>query len=191
MTARILGEAKEKALQLTKEAEQEAAKIRREAGEENAGILAKAKEKADAEAAKTRQRYASLADTRKKQAYLNAKQEMIAECIGKAKEKVLSLSDGDYFAMIRKLLSANLAKKDGVLKFSEKDLRRLPAGFATEAAAMAEKAGGTLTVSEEPAPIDGGFVLAYGGIEENCSVSALFEEKADELVDAVSKLLFT
>ena len=39
--------------------------------------------------------------------------------------------------------------------------------------------------------MNGGFVLAYGGIEENCSIDALFEERADALSDAVRKILFS
>ncbi len=38
--------------------------------------------------------------------------------------------------------------------------------------------------------IDNGFILAYGGIEENCSIEAMFAEKRDELRDQVRKILF-
>ena len=35
-----------------------------------------------------------------------------------------------------------------------------------------------------------GFILIYGGIEENCSIDAMFAEKRDELLDQVRKILF-
>lgn len=38
--------------------------------------------------------------------------------------------------------------------------------------------------------IDNGFILAYGGIEENCTIRAMFDAKRDELSDIVHRLLF-
>ena len=38
--------------------------------------------------------------------------------------------------------------------------------------------------------IDNGFILAYGGIEENCTIRAMFHTKQDELSDVVQKILF-
>ena len=37
---------------------------------------------------------------------------------------------------------------------------------------------------------DGGFILSYGGVDQNCSVSALFEEGAETLQDKIQTLLF-
>ena len=45
-------------------------------------------------------------------------------------------------------------------------------------------------VSKEPKDMDGGFVLVYGGIDENCMISAMFHTKQDELSDVVQKILF-
>ena len=55
---------------------------------------------------------------------------------------------------------------------------------------MAQKKGGVLEISGETRNIDGGFILIYGGIEENCSIDAMFAEKRDELLDQVRKILF-
>ena len=177
--AAVIAEAKESAEKLMKDAraltDSESAKAAAAAEKEASGVM---------------MRFESLAETQKKQAFLGAKQDMIAQVLSKAKERILGQEDGAYFAMIEKLLSAQLQPKDGILYFSEKDLARLPEGFAEKAAAAAREAGGTLTVSDEARNIEGGFVLAYGGIEENCSVGALFEERADELMDTVSGILF-
>ena len=35
-----------------------------------------------------------------------------------------------------------------------------------------------------------GFVLVYGGVEENCSAGALFASQRDELADKVHAMLF-
>ena len=149
------------------------------------------KKETDTEVADIAARYRSSADMQKKQATLAARQDMIGGCISKAYEKVLSLEDGPYFEMLGKLLESRLQGKDGVLFFSDKDLARLPGSFLEKAQAMAQEKGGTLKISEKSRPMDGGFVLAYGGMEENCSIKALFEEKADALSDTVQKILFS
>ena len=38
--------------------------------------------------------------------------------------------------------------------------------------------------------IDNGFILTYGGIEENCTIRAMFDAKRDELADSVYRMLF-
>ena len=47
-----------------------------------------------------------------------------------------------------------------------------------------------LELNAEPVNIDGGFILLYGGIEENCSFSAIFSGERERLSDVASKLLF-
>jgi len=81
--------------------------------------------------------------------------------------------------------------QDGDIYFSGRDLDRMPAGFAEEISKIAEGKGGKLTLSEETRVLDGGFVLAYGGIEENCSFKALFDSKEDAFKDQVQKILFS
>ena len=54
----------------------------------------------------------------------------------------------------------------------------------------AGKAGGSLAVSREAQAIDGGFVLVYGGMEENCSFSALFDANREDFLDAARAVLF-
>lgn len=48
-----------------------------------------------------------------------------------------------------------------------------------------------LTGCSKPNPaIDGGFLLLYGGIEENCTFRALFDDKREELQDLTNQILF-
>ena len=55
--------------------------------------------------------------------------------------------------------------------------------------AAAEK-GGSLVLSKEQKAIEDGFILVYGGIEENCTLKALLDAKKDELQDKVNEILF-
>ena len=187
----ILSEGKEKAEAILREAQAEAEKIRKTAEEEAGQALQAAEVNAAAAKEKIAGRYASLADANVRQAFLTARRETIAGVIEKAKEKALSLPDDAYFASFEKMLAGKITGKDGILYLSEKDLARMPASFAEKAKAMAAEKGGSLVISEETRPIDGGFILAYGGIEENCSVGALFEERADWLTDTVRSILFS
>ena len=64
-------------------------------------------------------------------------------------------------------------------------------------AAQIKQSGGTISatngklkVSSEPKNIDGGFILAYGDIEINCSFDALISEKIDVIKDTLNKIIF-
>ena len=45
--------------------------------------------------------------------------------------------------------------------------------------------------SNKASDIDGGFILIYGGIEENCSLAAMFHAQKEEMADKLNSLLFT
>lgn len=137
-----------------------------------------------------RERIASSCDMKRKTALLKAKQEVISEVLQKAYEKVMSLSDAEYFGMLLNMLKAYVQTGDGVIYFSEKDKQRVPDSFVEEAGKIAAAKGGKLTFAEETKQIDGGFVLVYGGIEENCTIRAIFESKRDEWSDLVQKVMF-
>lgn len=50
--------------------------------------------------------------------------------------------------------------------------------------------GGSLKVSSETRDIRGGCVLLYDGVEENCSIEALFSAGKDEMTDLARSILF-
>lgn len=66
----------------------------------------------------------------------------------------------------------------------------MPADFEKNIHAAAEEKGGSLVLSREPKAIEDGFILVYGGIEENCTLKALLDAKKDELQDKVNEILF-
>ena len=66
----------------------------------------------------------------------------------------------------------------------------MPAGFEKKIEAAAKEKGGSLVLKKEPKAIADGFVLVYGGIEENCTLRALFDAKRDQLQDQVNAILF-
>ena len=91
--------------------------------------------------------------------------------------------------MIR-LAKKSALPKEGQIHFSRKDLLRLPAGFEAALNDALKETGGILHISDIPKDLDGGFILSYGGIEENCSFDALFDSERDALKDLVYPILF-
>ena len=118
------------------------------------------------------------------------KQEIIAGLIEQAYEALLAKPDEEYFAFLKKVLSGYAQPQAGEICFSKKDLDRMPAGYLDELKEIAAQAGGSLTLSPEERDLDGGFVLSYGGIEENCTIRALFDARRETLQDQIHGLLF-
>ena len=95
-----------------------------------------------------------------------------------------------YFETIKKLIQTYSFPEDGEIYFSKEDLERMPEGFEASILEAASKAGGSLKLMKESKSIEDGFVLVYGGIEENCTFRALIDAKKDELQDTVNQILF-
>lgn len=124
----------------------------------------------------------------KKKTLLAEKQRIISETFDKAEKRLNNLGDAEYFEFIKKIAVKNALPKEGVLLLSAKDIQRLPEGFEAELNSMLKD--GSLKVSGEPANIGYGFVLSYGGIEENCTFRALIDSERETLADKVQELLF-
>lgn len=122
---------------------------------------------------------------------LKAKCEMITRTISKAKDVLKALPDKDYFEVMERLFEKHMQPKKGELIFSETDRKRLPSEFKANITKLAKSIGGEVEVSEQIRNLDGGFVLSYGNIEENCSFEALFVGKYELLRDKVNEILFS
>ena len=162
------------------------AEASREADARTGKILARAKDQADDLIA----RADSAAQLQRRRMILETKQDLIASVIGQAKQAILDLPDSDYFELILKLISSNALPRDGEVCFSRKDFSRLPKDFAAKLVAALPE-GAKLNVSRDEAQIDGGFILKYGGVEQNLSIGEIFEEKKDRMTDIAGKILFS
>ena len=154
--------------------------------------LAAAKARADEEqqAQDAVRRAESAAQLQRRRGLLAAKQALIAETLQAALQKLQALPDDEYFAALRTLAVRYAQPGQGTLYFSSRDLARVPQGYeAVLNAALGE--GKSVCISPESRPIANGFVLAYGGIEENCSLSALFAADRDAMQDLAGSILFS
>ena len=190
ITNEILQEAKESAAGFIEAARQKAQEAEDAAASEVSRLATASAEKAEQDAAAYAKRIESQIDLRRRQAILAAKQDIIDSAVKAAGEKLANLGDAEYFEMLGKLIAAHVRAGEGELLLSAKDLKRLPGGFAATVAEFAKKAGGTLRVSDEAADIGSGFLLRYGGIDENCTLKALFAEKKESLQDKVREVLW-
>lgn len=187
--------------QIEEEAKSSADKIIEEANAQAKEILSEAtascKELEEASSAKTEaaardilSKSRSAAQMQRKQELLAAKQQIIGQIIDKAQASLYVLEDKAYFELIVRMIDKFALAEKGEIRFNAKDRKRLPAGFDKTVAETAAKKGGELTISSETCAIDGGFLLVYGGIEENCSFVAIFASEKESLQDKVHTLLF-
>ena len=178
--SKSLEDAQKKADQIIEDAKVEADKIKAGSAEKVSHV------KADGMA-----RAQSSADLKKRQTVLKAKQEIINEVIGKAYNGMIDMEIDRYFHMMERMIGNAVQPKNGQISFSAKDMERLPAGFAKRVSEIAKAHGGDLTLADKASDIDGGFILIYGGIEENCSLAAMFHAQKEEMADKLNSLLFT
>ena len=130
----------------------------------------------------------SAAALLKRKAVLAEKQTVIAEVFDEAEQKLISLPDAQYIDTITKIAVKNALNEEGTIIFSASDKKRLPSGF--EADLNSRLKGGKLKVSDDTIDAAGGFILSYGGVEQNCTFKALIDAEREKLTDKVSKVLF-
>lgn len=190
MVSQIVDEAKAEAESRVKAAQEEADKIVSEAKAEAEKLIGQSLEQSETDAANYLERVKSSADLQRRTVILQAKQEVIAAVLEKAYTSLNTMDEKAYFEMIRKMLEKFTLSESGEIYFSAADLNRLPAGFEKEISDIAAKKGGSLTLKKESKEIENGFILVYGGIEENCTFRALFNTQKDALQDKIHQELF-
>ena len=171
-------------------AQKEAAQIRSEAEKKAGDSVERIRRESDARLADSKSRAQSAAALTKRQLLLQEKQNLIGEVLEKAKETFLALPEAEYFDTLLALLKKNALSEQGEILLNERDRKRLPADFEKKAEEAAKAKGGSLRISEKTREIDGGLILVYEGIEQNCSVDALFETNIEMLQDKIQNILF-
>lgn len=173
---RILGAAKDQA--------EEIAELYQGRADAEAAELKARNEKA---AAEREDRLVSSAQMEVRKTTLAAKQQMLEKAYAQALDKLCSMPDAQYMETVAALLVQAAPKGTGKVIFAPAEKERI----GKAAVEMAnEKLGGQLTVAEETRPIRGGFILADGKVEVNCSFDTLVRLQKNETAGAVAKILF-
>ena len=169
------------------------------AGAEAEKIAAKYKAQADAEAAdldaknrkaaaEREERLAGTAQMEARKAALAAKQEMVEKAYELALQKLCSLPEEKYTAVLAELLiQASSSGKEEVI-FSEADRRKVGKAAVEKAN---KDSGKKLTLSGETRPIQGGFILRSENVEVNCAFDTLVRLQKAETAGEVVKKLFS
>ena len=129
MKSQILDEAKKAAEEKISEANAQADEMIRLAKEDAAKQTESIQKKAEEDVANYQERMVSSIDLQKRTKILAAKQEVIAEVLEKAYEKVKAMSEEEYFSMLLKMVEKYALPQEGEICFSAADLARLPDGF--------------------------------------------------------------
>lgn len=175
----ILDGAKSEAAKITEAAEKNAA-------EEVAAINASTERELETLTERTN----AAVELRKRQSILTAKKEILNEIVEKTKACLEEMNDDQYIDVIQHLYEKHFPTKNAVIYFSEKDLKRIPEKVLDSFVAAAKKKKIKVTVSEEPAEIQNGFIIDYDGIIENCSFDALIEDHMLDIEDLIQKKCF-
>lgn len=190
MKSQILDEAKALADSKIAEANRRAEEILEEAKADAEKSVASISQRSDKDVANYRERIISSIDLQKRTKLLAAKQEVIAQVLDQSYDRLKTMETGEYFAMLLKLAEKYVLPQEGIMYFSQADLGKMPENFKSDVKKLAETKGGMLDISGEGRNIENGFVLAYGGIEENCTLRAIFDAKRDEFADKIHHILF-
>ena len=191
ITDQIQEEAKASAARRLEAAQKEADAVIAEAKEVCAAMETETAEKIAAMKVNYEGRIKSSAEQQRRTALLRAKQEIIAEVIEEARLTLKKKDAQSYFLTLEKILKTYALAENGEIYFSAEDLARMPADFEKKIKTAAKEKGGSLVLKKEPKAIADGFVLVYGGVEENCTLKALFDAKRDQLQDKVNAILFS
>lgn len=132
----------------------------------------------------------SGAEFRKRNSMLKVKQECIDNVIAQAQNVIQNLDNEKYFTLLEKIFEANAGSGSGIIFFNEKDLLKMPETFKSKIRSIAQNKGGLVEISPQAKNIEDGFILAYGEVEENCTIKALFMTDIDKLKDIANKTLF-
>lgn len=177
-------------------------------------------EKGRMAAAERLERLSSAAQMERRKLELAAKQEVLGEAFALALEKLCTLPEKDYIALLTKLaLEASSTGKEQLI-FSQKDRNTVgkQVVMAVNESLIKERApglpeeisrsrvgtlmdklihnttaivtGAGLTLSEETRDIKGGFIMVDGDVEINCAFETLVRLQREQMEKKVADALF-
>ena len=138
-----------------------------------------------------KKRMAAVYDLEYRKQLLAAKQEMMAKAKDLAMEKLASLSDKEYVALMKRRLVSCAETGIGSIAIA-KDEKRLDASFLKDVnAALRKQVGkGEVTLAKEKRDIAGGFIFVSDGLEINLSLASQLGEAWQDVETDVAAVLF-
>ena len=220
ITAKISQDAEADIARLNEQTEAQIQEIRAQAQAQADKLSAELDARGRRAADERRERLKSAAGMEKRKLTLAAKQEVLSEAFDLALEKLCSMPEDQYIALLTGLVLEASSTGKEQLAFAEKDrtVGRRVVSAANEAmvdhltpnlpASVADsKVGaflgkvinstaatltgtGLLTMAEAPRKIKGGFIMVDGRVEINCAFETLVRLQREKLEKQVAQVLF-
>ena len=220
ITAKIAQDAQAEISQLMAETDQKVQAVRANAAAQARQEAGDIVEKGRAAASERLERLSSASQMERRKLELAAKQEVLGEAFALALEKLCTLPEKEYIALLTKLaLEASSSGKEQLI-FSQKDRARVgkQVVMAANETLVKERApslpeevtkskvgafvdklvhnttavvtGTGLTLSEETRDIRGGFIMVDGDVEINCAFETLVRLQREQVEKQVADALF-
>ncbi len=191
MIARILEEAREQAREQIRQGQAQAEEITRSFQQQEREQAAAIRQSSQREAAQLLEKARLAAERERRSVLLQVRQAEILDSLRRVYHGLCQMASEPYFKFLHNLLGQVLRPgQAGEIWFGAYDLQRMPAGFPHQIKKLAAQKKGKLTISQQPAEIEGGFLLVYGGVTENCSLQMLMESCRDDQKQRLAFLLF-
>lgn len=190
------------AARIREDAEQEIARMNQEATEQVEAIQAQAQAQASREREEILARGRRAADERlerlksaalmqRRTLELGARQEVLAEAFEKALDQLCSLPDEKMVSLACLAGTAGSAGRARAAYFLPAGPRQIGAAVVERPnEALAARGAGALALAQETRPLRGGFILADGPVEVNCSFEAMLRLRREALEKPVAEILF-
>ena len=193
-TEKIVGRIKldsaQKCENMIAQARQQAAQITEKAAAEGEALSGGANEIAKNQADEIIRMAVSAAQQKAGQIILAARIEALNEALNAAAGSFRDMPADEYFSALSALAIKNAMPGTGEMRLSERDLKRLPPQFEAKINESLTEKVSSVKIGGEPAAIDDGFILVYGDVEINCTISALIEASRDELKEKICGIIF-
>ncbi|NLE12167.1 MAG: hypothetical protein GX628_00665 [Clostridiales bacterium] len=208
---RILSDARESAVAVIREARTEADKIladcRKRADAESAAALEASKHSS----ALITERAEASSETRRRDALLRTRGDLLDECFNKAVDGLAALPTEEYAAFLKKLLIKAITDaldgerrlieisdpydkpspvREYAVRFNRRDRTGVGIAAVNSVRPLLADNGKSIVISDKPADIKGGFMLICGDTNLNCSLEALTRDLRDDLEGAAAAVLF-
>ncbi|HHX01220.1 MAG TPA: hypothetical protein GX739_00975 [Firmicutes bacterium] len=193
LTNKILEDAKLQADRTIKQAQEEAQSILDQARKRTEAQCDKIITDAQQQAEELKERLMSVAELNARKERLRVKQELIGQAFDQALERLCSLPEDQYFALLADLITMASTTGAETIVLAERDLKRLPPDFVANVndKVKTKNRPGSMSLAQESAPIKGGFVLKAGKVSVNHSFEAVLKQNYDHLAMEVASLLFS
>ena len=175
------------------------ADARREAEKISAGYAARADRecaellsRGEKSARERGSRLVSAAEMESRKMTLAAKQEVLDQAFALALQKLLSLPQADYVALLARLAVSAAPAGQAQIILNPADREKLGAQVVAQANQLLSQSGSKakLSLSEQTRPIQGGLLVSDGAVEVNCALETLVRLSRTEATGEVSRLLF-